>query len=266
MYVRESCSADIRGTKVQRFFTRRLKRGGGSNRISNDLLETAIYIYMKHKVLHLLQCNVCQYSVFLLFVALYRSLQLKPKPSFGDTMHLKQGLFLALYGLATTVKSTNTNSTKPEPFGLFGDNSIYWPDANHTIFYPRITELSDGTILATAGLNSSPKPVFPIFSSSDGGASWEWISNMTDQVNGLGMNAQPALAELTFDLSDSLPAGTVLASGNSWSPISDKNSTNIDIYASRDKGRTWEFVSNVARGSGPNTTNGTPCIWEPYIL
>ncbi|KAK6835023.1 neuraminidase [Apiospora arundinis] len=180
-------------------------------------------------------------------------------------MQLKLSTFLALCGLVLGGQCT-ANSTKPEPFGLFGDNPIYWPDANHTMFYPRITELSDGTILATAGLNSSPMPVFPIFSSSDGGASWEWISNMTDQVNGLGMNAQPALAELTFDLSESFPAGTVLASGNSWSPIGGKNSTNIDLYASHDKGRTWKFVSNVARGGGPNTTNGTPCIWEPYIL
>lgn len=83
---------------------------------------------------------------------------------------------------------------------------------------------------------------------------------MTDQVNGLGMAAQPALAELPFAVGD-FPAGTVLASGNSWGP----KSTNIDLYASRDKGHTWTFVSNVARGTGPDTTNGNPCIWEPFI-
>lgn len=167
-----------------------------------------------------------------------------------------------LAALATLAVGQSTNMTKPKPFGFFGDNAIYWPPTNLTIFYPRITELSDGTILATAGLNTNPG-IFPIFSSSDGGASWEWISNMTDQKNGLGMNAQPALAELTFDVG-SFPKGTVLASGNSWS--STKNSTNIDVYASKDKGKTWEFVSNVAKGSGPSTRNGNPCIWEPYIL
>jgi hypothetical protein len=126
--------------------------------------------------------------------------------------------------------------------------------------YPRITELSDGTILATAGLNSTPA-VFPVFSSADGGATWEWISNLTDQVNNLGMNAQPAIAELPWAVGE-WPAGTVLASGNSWG----RNSTNIDVYGSKDKGRTWKFISNVARGSGPSTQNGNPCIWEPYIL
>ncbi|KAK1750087.1 vacuolar protein sorting/targeting protein 10 [Echria macrotheca] len=166
-----------------------------------------------------------------------------------------------LFGLSAVVGLVAAqNATKPQAFGTFGENVIWWPDVNNTIVYPRIAELADGTILATAGLNTNPG-VFPVFSSSDGGASWKWISNVTDQVNGLGMNAQPALAELPWAIGD-LPAGTVLASGNSWG----RNSTNIDIYASVDKGYTWKFVSNVARGSGPSTQNGNPCIWEPYIL
>ncbi|KXX80384.1 Vacuolar protein sorting/targeting protein 10 [Madurella mycetomatis] len=172
---------------------------------------------------------------------------------------------LALGFASVIALSDAQNATaKPQPFGTFAENVIWWPDENSTngstIMYPRITELSDGTILATAGLNSNPA-IFPIFSSKDGGASWEWISNLTDQVNGLGMSAQPAIAELPWAVGK-YPAGTVLASGNSWG----RNSTNIDLYASKDKGRTWEFVSNVARGSGPSTQNGNPCIWEPYIL
>jgi hypothetical protein len=173
-------------------------------------------------------------------------------------MHYK-ALALGVAGLLGLAKAQNA-TCKPRPFGTFGENVIYWPNAGNTIMYPRITELSDSTILATAGLDSNPG-VFPIFSSPDGGASWKWISNMTDQVNGLGMDAQPALAELPWAIGD-LPAGTVLASGNSWG----QNSTNIDLYASTDKGYTWKFISNVARGSGPSTTNGNPCIWEPFIL
>ncbi|KAJ6100310.1 Neuraminidase, partial [Penicillium canescens] len=104
-------------------------------------------------------------------------------------------------------------------------------------------------------------PYFPIFRSEDGGATWSWISNMTDQANGLVMAAQPVLAEMPFAVGD-FPAGTVLASGNSWG----SQSTNIDIYASEDKGYRWKFASNVATGSGQDTTNGNPCIWEPSIL
>jgi len=58
------------------------------------------------------------------------------------------------------------------------------------------------------------------------------------------------------------PKGTVLASGNS----ADSSSTNIDLYASPNKGKNWEFVSNVARGGPPNTTNGATPVWEPFIL
>jgi hypothetical protein len=167
-------------------------------------------------------------------------------------------LTLGLLGFASAQETAP--KPEPKPFGTYEENVIWMPPVTSTILYPRITELSDGTILATAGLNSTPA-VFPIFSSSDGGASWKWISNLTDQVNGLGMSAQPAIAELPWAVGD-FPAGTVLASGNSWGP----NSTNIDLYASTDKGHTWKFVSNVARGSGPSTRNGNPCIWEPWIL
>ncbi|KAG8625914.1 hypothetical protein KVT40_006315 [Elsinoe batatas] len=58
------------------------------------------------------------------------------------------------------------------------------------------------------------------------------------------------------------PAGTILGSGNSWS----NNGTRIDLYASRDRARTWEFVSHIASGGRPNTTNGATPVWEPYLL
>jgi len=169
---------------------------------------------------------------------------------------LLQILTFGLLGLASAQEAKPT----PQANGTFEENVIWMPPVTSTISYPRIAELSDGTILATAGLNSTPG-VFPIFSSADGGASWKWLSNLTDQVNGLGMNAQPAIAELPWAVGE-WPAGTVLASGNSWGP----NATNIDLYGSKDKGATWKFISNVARGSGPSTRNGNPCIWEPYIL
>ncbi|OGE53619.1 hypothetical protein PENARI_c007G02477 [Penicillium arizonense] len=65
---------------------------------------------------------------------------------------------------------------------------------------------------------------------------------MTDQANGLEMAAQPAMAEMPFAVGD-FPAGTVLASGNSWR----NQSTNIDIYASEYKGHTWKFSSAMWR-------------------
>lgn len=137
--------------------------------------------------------------------------------------------------------------------------------------YPRYVELLDGTILVTVSRREFAQPknqkaaaaaaFFPVFSSADGGSSWDYIGNVTDQVNGWGLGAQPALVELTEPIGD-YAEGTVLAAGNSWS---DKG-THIDVYASTDKGATWKFVSNVAKGGPPDTTNGATPIWEPMLM
>ncbi|KAM7212860.1 glycoside hydrolase family 93 protein [Rhypophila decipiens] len=169
---------------------------------------------------------------------------------------------LLLQGLAV-LAAPHDEPPKPEvrPWGFFTNNTIYQPVGNQSVTYPRFAELADGTILATSSL-SGPRPAyFPIFESKDGGASWTWVSNMTDQVNGWGMGAQPALAELTEPMGG-FEAGTVLASGNSWS----NNGTRIDLYASTDRARTWQFVSHIAQGGRPNTTNGADPIWEPYLM
>jgi len=60
------------------------------------------------------------------------------------------------------------------------------------------------------------------------------------------------------------PAGTVLAAGNSIP--ADLNFTQIDVYASFDKGYTWKFVSKVASGGAGIPDNGIPAIWEPFVL
>jgi hypothetical protein len=160
-------------------------------------------------------------------------------------------------------------AAQAEPFGFFVNNTIYQPTGNQSVTYPRFTELEDGTILATTSFSGPVPPYFPIFSSSDGGATWEHISDLTDQVNGWGMSAQPALAELLEDVGG-FAKGTILGAGNSWNRNGSDGQgggvgTKIDLYASEDRGRTWQFVSNVAEGGPPNTTNGATPIWEPWI-
>jgi len=170
-----------------------------------------------------------------------------------------------------TGDSASTNGgygSQPRPWGLFDNNVIYQPpDVNHTVLYPRFVELQDGTLLATTTLGGYSPQFFPVFESKNGGASWTWISNITDEVNGAGMDAQPALAELTEPLGG-FPKGTILASGNSWNrkPTAQGGFTKIDLYASTDKARTWKFVSNIATGGQPNTTNGETPIWEPFLM
>lgn len=155
----------------------------------------------------------------------------------------------------------------PNDFPYLNNTSIWEPAEGEQLIYPRWAELLDGTILVTVSrrlLDRQGGPedaYFPVYSSSDGGVSWDWVSNITDQVNGWGMGAQPALLELTEPIGD-YAEGTILASGNSWS----ENGTRIDLYASMDKAMTWEFVSHIAEGTAPNTTNGAHPIWEPYLM
>lgn len=168
---------------------------------------------------------------------------------------------LALGILLANGVASFASTGKPQPFGRFVNNTIYQPVGNQSITYPRYTELEDGTILATASLSGPSPAYFPVFRSRDGGASWTWVSNISDTVNGWGFPAQPALAELTEPLGG-FDAGTILASGNSWS----NNGTRIDLYASTDRAKSWKFVSHIAEGGRPNTTNGATPVWEPYLL
>jgi hypothetical protein len=171
---------------------------------------------------------------------------------------LASTVILAHNAIAT---GTTAHKHKPQPWGFFVNNTIYQTSGTEGITYPRFAELTDGTIIATASLSGHKPNYFPIFESKNGGASWKHVSNLTDQVNGWGMSAQPALTELTRPMGG-YPAGTILGSGNSWS----NNGTRIDLYASTDRARTWEFVSHIAQGGPPNTTNGATPIWEPYLL
>jgi hypothetical protein len=154
------------------------------------------------------------------------------------------------------------------PFSTFSNVTVFTPPSNYTdpqVLYARTVELENGVLLATWE-NYSPEPplvYFPIFESCDGGETWKEISRIHDQVNGWGLRYQPFLYELPARVGK-FPKGTILASGNSIP--TDLSLTRIDVYASRDKGYTWEFVSNVAAGGAAIPNNGVPAIWEPFLM
>jgi hypothetical protein len=77
----------------------------------------------------------------------------------------------------------------------------------------------------------------------------------------IGLGAQPCLLQLTQTIGQ-FQAGTVLAAGNRM----EMDSTNIDLYASKDSGKTWQYVSTVAQGGPPSTSNGGTSIWEPFLM
>lgn len=174
---------------------------------------------------------------------------------------------LALTSATPLLEPRNSSSAVPI---IDYDKILYTPPSDYTdprVLYARTVELthSSNTLLATWE-NYSPEPplvYFPIYQSTDHGATWTHISNVTDQVNGWGLRYQPFLYELPVALGG-FPAGTVLLAGNSIP--TDLSRTQIDLYASRDAGRTWEFVSHVAAGGEALPDNGLTPVWEPFLL
>ncbi|KAF2469046.1 Oligoxyloglucan reducing end-specific cellobiohydrolase [Lindgomyces ingoldianus] len=145
---------------------------------------------------------------------------------------------------------------------------VYTPPSNYTdprVLYARTAQLPDGDILATwENYSPEPPPVyFPIYRSSDGGYTWKELSRVQDQVNGWGLRYQPFLYILPEDMGD-YPSGTVLLAGSSIP--TDLSRTQIDLYASRDKGATWKFVSHIAAGGRAVPNNGLTPVWEPFLM
>ncbi|KAJ7227692.1 BNR/Asp-box repeat protein [Mycena rebaudengoi] len=125
---------------------------------------------------------------------------------------------------------------------------------------------ADENVLLATWENYSPEPPqvwFPIYRSVDLGQTWKPFSNVTDTQNGWGLRYQPTLYEMTEAIGG-FPAGTILCSGSSIP--SDLERTQIELYASLDKGRTWQFVSHVAAGGRALPNNGETPVWEPFLM
>lgn len=152
---------------------------------------------------------------------------------------------------------------------------VYCPkmdEASPGAMYPRVIELqhngeANGTLLATFEQYTHGMPVFPIFRSTDGGLRWSLFSQVEDTELGWGARFQPQLFELPVKCGD-LEAGTILCAGNMIPQ--DRSKTAIHLYKSSDAGKTWEFMSEIARGgmadTDPDSTSDeTRPVWEPYF-
>ncbi|KAJ1323338.1 sialidase-1 [Microdochium nivale] len=150
------------------------------------------------------------------------------------------------------------------------DLTIFSPPSNAgwvdpRVLYARAIQITGGALLATWE-NYSPEPplvYFPIFRSTDNGRTWAEIGRVRDTVNNWGNRYQPMLYELPQAIGN-YPAGTILLAGNSIP--TDLSKTKIDVYASRDQGRTWTFTSSVASGGEARPNNGLTPVWEPFLF
>ena len=185
-------------------------------------------------------------------------------------MRLLYSAILSLAGLLPLQTSAAPTPVEKRQTATISNQVIFSPPTNAgwvdpRVLYPRAVQLTSGALLATWE-NYSPEPprvYFPIYRSTDEGATWTQISKVQDTVNGWGLRYQPFLYQLPIAVG-SYPAGTVLVAGNSIP--TDLSKTKIDIYASRDDGLTWSFVSSVARGGVAQPVNGETPVWEPLLM
>lgn len=157
---------------------------------------------------------------------------------------------------------------------LLTNVTIFSPPSNYTIprtLYARTLLLdqdceTSNVLLATWENylpNNDSYPYFPIYQSFDLGATWSERSRVYDTANHWGLRYQPFLYELSEPIGN-FSAGTILLAGNSIP--NDLSQTQIDVYASTDKGYTWSFVSHVAHGGEALPDNGLTPVWEPFLM
>ncbi|KAJ4351898.1 uncharacterized protein N0V89_007242 [Didymosphaeria variabile] len=179
---------------------------------------------------------------------------------------MKLTTIFSVLGLASAAVAKPLASKTPTTFAR---RVVFEPprDKNWTdpgVLYARSAQLPNGDLLATWE-NYSPEPpmvYFPIYKSTDHGYTWKELSRVQDTQNGWGLRYQPFLYVLPEALAG-FPAGTVLLSGSSIPK--DLSKTQIELYASRDSGKTWKFVSHIAAGGVALPNNGETPVWEPFL-
>ncbi len=132
--------------------------------------------------------------------------------------------------------------------------------------YARILPLhgQPGVLLATYEENRVPDQLcgFWILRSADDGCTWEKIAHVREEVSGLSPIWNPTLFELPRACGD-LPAGTILLLGTSI----DEDNSIIQLYASRDGGYTWSWLSSVVQGGNYNHGNRVGHgVWEGFLI
>ncbi|HEX6525627.1 MAG TPA: sialidase family protein [Streptosporangiaceae bacterium] len=171
------------------------------------------------------------------------------------------GLSVGIAGPAYAAPASSGTSADEVPFG-----PVIVDDPGSGASYARAVRLSEPlpgrsrTLLAT--FQQFGRAGFPIFRSDDDGRTWQQQSNVPATSEAAGVWLQPFLYELPRAF-PGLPKGALLCAGNS---LGDFSSTKIVLYASTDRGLTWQFLSTVAEGGPPVPENGFTPVWEPFLL
>ncbi|KAI0407098.1 glycoside hydrolase family 93 protein [Xylaria palmicola] len=174
----------------------------------------------------------------------------------------------ALTALWSTAHAHAAGARGARGVQALASTTVFTPPSNYTdprVLYARTVQLPNNDLLATwENYSPEPPPVyFPVYRSSDAGATWREVARVHDAGYGHGLRYQPFLYVLPERFAG-LAAGTVLLAGSSIP--TDLSSTQLDLYASTDGGRTWAFLSHVAAGGVAVPNNGLTPVWEPFLL
>ncbi|KAI7107259.1 hypothetical protein KC340_g10490 [Hortaea werneckii] len=178
-------------------------------------------------------------------------------------------LSLAASNLAVAVLASTLHARAPDAWSDYTKNGVFFPSRDAESWrtlYARSLQLPDDSLLLswedyTPDLELTS---WPIQRSTDGGATFLPLSRVEDTAHGVGNWYQPFLYSLPEDFRG-YAAGTILISG----ATTPRNLSEawITLYASTDQGVTWEYVSDIVYGLGPETiTNGDKAVWEPYLM
>ncbi|MPZ83665.1 MAG: exo-alpha-sialidase [Actinophytocola sp.] len=131
--------------------------------------------------------------------------------------------------------------------------------------YPRVIRLShsgpaNGRVLATVGSVSNGNSVGIILESTDGGTSFQQVGTVSDPEGAAGRGmCCGTLFELPRAVG-AMPEGTLRRATTAGYKVPEgQRHTKQRLWQSRDLGRTWSFLSDIA--TSPNQYNA----WEPEL-
>ncbi len=118
--------------------------------------------------------------------------------------------------------------------------------------YPRAVELkyngsSNGTLISIfeAVPALGVPAVFPVYKSTDGGKTWNHISDISDTQNGgWYFWSSPTIYELPENLGN-MPAGTLIAAGQLVDTRDGFSRQKMEVYKSLDQGVTWSYLTTL---------------------
>jgi hypothetical protein len=110
----------------------------------------------------------------------------------------------------------------------------------------------------------------PLYASDEEGDHWTFQSNVTDQPHAgdasWQLRWQPNISEVPRS-SGNLAAGTLLLAANATGNDARGRviSEDLQLYASRDGGKSWRYLSSIVKGGGKPEDKDNKGVWEPDI-